>query len=464
MTIVEKIIASHAFVTAGKIGVDAVKPGDSLFAVADVRFSHEYVTPMAESLFKQALGPDAQVSQPESVFAFRDHLTFLGRVMSPKHREMGLLEKAEGLATTQESFTSSQGIKLYGENPEGGSEAICHNAVVEDLALPGQVVIGTDSHTCMAGVLGCFAFGVGSTDMANAWYTKDIRIRVPETVRYVLKGTKRHDVAAKDVMLEILSSEYMKTSKGIGKVLEFAGEDLKNWSMDERATLTNMAVEAGGTTGIIEPDEVTLDYIVRTRGLDAEEVRQGFTYSDPDAQYSAVFEIDLDSIRPMVATPGDPRNGIPIDELEEEIRIDAAYGGSCTGGKMADMDMYAEVLENALAAGRRVADGVHLYIQFGSQKIKQYARQRGYIEIFERAGAELIDPSCGACINAGPGASPSAETVTVSAQNRNFPGRSGPGKLYLASPYVVAASAIEGKIVEPSQFLGVRRPGGALIG
>src|SRR5690242_40334 len=183
MTIVEKIIARHAFVTAGKIGVEAVKPGDALFAVADVRFSHEYVTPMAESLFKQALGQDARVSEPESVFAFRDHLTFLGRVMSPKHRQMGLLERAEGLATTQESFTSQQQIKLYGESPEGGSQAICHNAVVEDLALPGQIVIGTDSHTCMAGVLGCFAFGVGSTDMANAWYTKDIRIRVPETVR-----------------------------------------------------------------------------------------------------------------------------------------------------------------------------------------------------------------------------------------------------------------------------------------
>jgi len=453
MTIVEKIIAKHAFVTAGKIGVEAVKPGDALFAVADVRFSHEYVTPMAESLFKQALGSDARVSEPESVFAFRDHLTFLGRVMSTKHREMGLLEKAEGLATTQESFTQQQKIKLYGENPEGGAEAICHNAVVEDLALPGQIVIGTDSHTCMAGVLGCFAFGVGSTDMANAWYTKDIRIRVPETVRYVLQGRKRADVAAKDVMLVILASEYMKTSKGIGKVLEFAGEDLQNWSMDERATLTNMAVEAGGTTGIIEPDEQTLEYIVGTRDLDAEEVRRGFTYSDPDAQYAAVFEIDLDAIRPMVATPGDPRNGIPIDSLSEEVRIDAAYGGSCTGGKMADMDMYAEVLENALAAGKRVADGVHLYIQFGSQKIKQYARRKGYIEIFERAGAELIDPSCGACINAGPGASPSAETVTVSAQNRNFPGRSGPGKLYLASPYVVAASAIAGKIIEPSDFL-----------
>jgi 3-isopropylmalate/(R)-2-methylmalate dehydratase large subunit len=456
MTIVEKIIARHAFVTAGRIGVEAVKPGDALFAVADVRFSHEYVTPMAESLLKQALGPDARVSEPESVFAFRDHLTFLGRVMSPKHREMGLLEKAEGLATTQESFTNRQGIKLYGESAEGGSEAICHNAVVEDLALPGQVVIGTDSHTCMAGVLGCFAFGVGSTDMANAWYTKDIRIRVPETVRYVLKGTKPRDVTAKDVMLVILASEYMKTSKGIGKVLEFAGEDLRNWPMDERATLTNMSVEAGGTTGIIEPDEVTLDYIVRTRGLDADEVRKGFTFSDPDAEYAAVFEINLGEIRPMVATPGDPRNGIPIDQLAEEVRIDAAYGGSCTGGKMADMDMYAEVLRNALEQGKRVAPGVHLYLQFGSQKIKQYARERGYIEIFKQAGAELIDPSCGACINAGPGASPSAETVTVSAQNRNFPGRSGPGKLYLASPYVVAASAIAGKIVDPAEFLGAR--------
>jgi 3-isopropylmalate/(R)-2-methylmalate dehydratase large subunit len=453
MNIVEKIIARHAFVKAGQIGVESVKPGDALFAIADVRFSHEYVTPMAASLFTQALGANARVTEPESVFAFRDHLTFLNKVMSPKHREMGLLEKADGLATTQEAFTNRQGIKLYGENPEGGSEAICHNAVVEDLALPGQIVIGTDSHTCMAGLLGCFAFGVGSTDMANAWFTKDIRIRVPETVRYVLNGTKRADVAAKDVMLYILASDYMKTSKGIGKVLEFAGDDLQNWAMDERATLTNMSVEAGGFSGIIEPDEHTLDYIVKMRGLDPDEVRKGFVFSDPDAEYAATFEINLDEIRPMVALPGDPRNGIPIDELTEEVRIDAAYGGSCTGGKMADMDMYAEVLQNALVQGKRVAPGVHLYLQFGSQKIKQYAREKGYIEIFTEAGAELIDPSCGACINAGPGASPSAETVTVSAQNRNFPGRSGPGKLYLASPYVVAASAIAGKIVEPDEFL-----------
>ena len=455
MNIVEKIIARHAFVTAGKIGVQAVKPGDALFAVADVRFSHEYVTPMAEALFRQALGPDARVTEPQSVFAFRDHLTFLGQIMPRKHREMGLLERAEGLAATQQQFAARQGIKYYGERPEGGSEAICHNAVVEDIALPGQIVIGTDSHTCMAGVLGCFAFGVGATDMANAWYTKDVRLRVPETVRFVLKGKKRADVTAKDVMLYILATDYMKQGRGIGQGLEFAGEGLRDWPMDERATLTNMAVEAGGFTGIIEPDAVTLDYLVRMRGLSPERVRELFVFSDPDAEYAATFEIDLAQIRPMVAMPGDPRNGIPIDQLPGEIKIDIAYGGSCTGGKMTDMDMYAAVLGRALEQGKRVAPGVELYLQFGSQKIKEYARRKGYIEIFERVGARLIDPSCGACINAGPGASDSPEKVTVSAQNRNFPGRSGPGKVYLASPYVVAASAIAGKIVAPEEFLRV---------
>ncbi|HEV2704460.1 MAG TPA: aconitase family protein [Pyrinomonadaceae bacterium] len=453
MNIVEKIIARHAFVRAGEVGVEAVKRGDALFAIADVRFSHEYVTPMAESLFKQSLGKDARVTEPESVYAFRDHLTFLGRVMSDDKKKMGLLERADGLAETQQSFTEEQGIRLYGGTEEHGSEAICHNAVVEDIALPGQLVIGTDSHTCMAGVLGCFAFGVGSTDMANAWYTKDIRVKVPETVRFVLKGERRPDVSAKDVMLVILATDYMKQGKGIGQVLEFAGEGLKGMSIDERATLTNMAVEAGGTTGIIEPDEVTLDYLLKTRGLSEEEIRKGFLKSDEDAEYAATFEIDLSEIRPMVATPGDPRNGLPISELTEEVRINSAYGGSCTGGKMADMDMYAAVLSRAVEQGRRVAPGVHLYLQFGSQKIKQYARERGYIEIFERAGAELIDPSCGACINAGPGASRTPDEVTVSAQNRNFPGRSGPGKVYLASPYVVAASAIAGRIVEPEEFL-----------
>jgi 3-isopropylmalate/(R)-2-methylmalate dehydratase large subunit len=166
----------------------------------------------------------------------------------------------------------------------------------------------------------------------------------------------------------------------------------------------------------------------------------------------ATFDVDLSTLEPMVATPGDPRNGVPLDKLGDEVKINIAYGGSCTGGKKADMDMYAEVLARAVKQGKRVADGVHLYIQFGSQDIRRYAEQKGYLEIFEKAGAELVDPSCGACIKAGPGVSFTADEVTVSAINRNFPGRSGPGKVYLASPLVVAASAIAGKIVAPESI------------
>ena len=467
MTLCEKILASRVIADAktGRLGVPAVKPGDAFFARTDVRFSHEYVTPMAESFFRAELGADAKVKAPESVFAFRDHLTFLDLVMPKKHVEMGLKEQAHSLATVQEAFTKKQGIKLYGEvfrdGKLAGSEAICHNKVVEEIALPGQVVAGTDSHTCMAGVLGCFAFGVGSTDMANAWYTQDVRVTVPETARFVLTGKLRDGVTAKDVMLHILSLPFFKTGQGIGKVLEFAGDGIRSMGLDERATLTNMAVEAGSFTGVIEADEVVVDYLVAQRGLAAEEVRKRIVRADPGATYMATFELDLGSIVPMVATPGDPRNGVPLSELRKgtgaggaggDVKIDIAYGGSCTGGKKADMDMYAAVLGAAVRRGQRVADGVHFYLQFGSQDIRRYAEEKGYLELFTKAGAELVDPSCGACIKAGPGSSDSPDQVTVSSQNRNFPGRSGPGKVYLASPLVVAASAIAGKIIGPEEL------------
>ena len=455
MTLCEKILAAHVITDAktGKTGVPAVKPGDAFFARTDVRFSHEYVTAMAESVFASEMGKDAKVTDPGSVWAFRDHLTFLDLVMPKAHRDMGLKEQAQSLATVQESFTKKQSIKLYGEvHRDGklvGSEAICHNKVIEEIALPGQLVAGTDSHTCMAGALGCFAFGVGSTDMANAWFTKDIRVTVPETVRFELKGAMKSGVCAKDVMLHILSTDFFKTSKGIGKVLEFGGDGIAKMSLDERATLTNMAVEAGGFTGIIEADEVVVDYLANQRGLDPDDVRWRIVKADPDAQYLERFEIDLSGIDPMVATPGDPRNGVRLSDLTEGVKIDIAYGGSCTGGKKADMDMYAQVLADAVKKGKRVADGVHLYIQFGSQDIRRYAEKKGYLEVFAAAGAELVDPSCGACIKAGPGVSDSPEQVTVSAINRNFPGRSGPGKVYLASPLVIAASAIAGRIAGP---------------
>src|ERR1700690_3076747 len=455
MTLCEKILAGHAITGAPTqaLGVPAVKPGDAFFARADVRFSHEYVTPMAEALFRRGFGPDATVSEPASIFAFRDHLTLLDLVMPQAHRDMGLDAQARKLASAQEAFAERAGVKLYGEVRRGGqlvgSEAICHNKVIEELALPGQLVIGTDSHTCMAGALGCFAFGVGSTDMANAWLTRDVRVSVPPTARVALTGRLRPGVCAKDVMLHILSRPFFKSGEGIGKVLEFTGEALGDLRIDERATLTNMAVEAGGFSGIIEADEAVVAYLVAQRGLDADDVRRRIVRAEPGAEYCASFPIDLSEIPPMIAPPGDPRNGVPLRELGRDVKIDIAYGGSCTGGKKADMDMYARVLSRGLGKGKRGAPAVRFYLQFGSQGIRQYAIDRGYIDIFERAGAELVDPSCGACIRAGPGASDSPDQVTVSAQNRNFPGRSGPGQVYLASPYVVAASALAGKIAGP---------------
>jgi 3-isopropylmalate/(R)-2-methylmalate dehydratase large subunit len=294
---------------------------------------------------------------------------------------------------------------------------------------------------------------VGATDLANAWFTRDVRVKVPETVRFVLRGRLAAGVCAKDVMLHLLAEPFWRSGRGIGKVLEFAGPGTLALPLDERATLTNMAVEAGGFTGIIEADEEVVGYLVRRRGLDADAVRARIVKSDEDAVYAETFEVDLSLIEPMVALPGDPRNGIPLRELGEraggDVRIDIAYGGSCTGGKKADMDMYASVLGAALARGQRVASGVKLYVQFGSQDIRKYAEEMGYLDTFEKAGVLLVEPSCGACIRAGPGVSLGPDEVTVSAINRNFPGRSGPGKVYLASPLVVAASAIAGKIVHP---------------
>jgi 3-isopropylmalate/(R)-2-methylmalate dehydratase large subunit len=452
MNLVEKIIASRAIADAktGRVGVTAVKPGDALFARTDVRFSHDYTTAMCESLFVDGYGKSAKIREVESVFAFRDHLTFRNKIMTDAEKQKGLHILVDNLAQVQVDFCERQGIKLYGE-VDGGSEAICHNAVMEELGGPGQIIVGTDSHTCTAGALGAFAFGVGSTDMANAWYTADIQVKVPASVKYVLKGKPAHGVVAKDIMLYVMAMEYSKKGNCIGKVLEFSGEGLLHLNMDERATLTNLAVECGATTGIIEADDVTKQYLMKFRGWSEERASQGFLKADKDAQYDATFEIDLANVPQMVATPGDPRNGVAVEKLaqEKEVRLEIAYGGSCTGGKMADMDMYAEVLGEGLKRGMKVRDDVKMFIQFGSQRIKKYAQERGYLELFAKAGAEVIEPSCGACINAGPGVSRTKDTVTISAINRNFPGRSGPGQVYLASPRVVAASALKGTLTTP---------------
>ncbi|MBP1622333.1 MAG: 3-isopropylmalate dehydratase large subunit, partial [Acidobacteria bacterium] len=289
---------------------------------------------------------------------------------------------------------------------------------------------------------------VGTTDIFNSWITRDVRIQVPESVRIVIRGRKPASIAAKDFMLEILRQPFVRNGEAIGKIIEYSGEAVEALNVDERATMTNMAAEIGAFTGIIAPDRKTVDYLVRNRGMsqaEAEAQCEGM-FSDPGAAYSRTFEIDASSMRPLIALPGDPGNGIYLDDLGKEVRIDIAYGGSCTGGKAEDMDMYAQVFRDALANGRKVHPSVRCYIQFGSQEVRDHCVQRGYLEIFREVGAQIIEPSCGACINAGPGVSRNKDEVTISAINRNFPGRSGPGQMYLASPLTVAASAIAGKI------------------
>src|SRR5262249_15006746 len=238
--------------------------------------------------------------------------------------------------------------------------------------------------------------------------------------------------------------------KALVKVIECSGEGIEELSVYERATMTNMAAEIGGFTGIVAPDQKTVDFLMELRGMsraEAEKYCQGM-FSDPDAQYAHVIELNADEITPMVATPGDPGNGKFVRDLNTPVPVEIAYGGTCTAGKNADMDMYAQVLADALRQGKRVADSCKVYIQFGSQETREYCGRKGYLDVFQRAGAIVIDPSGGACINAGPGVSTRPDQVVISAQNRNFPGRSGPGLMYLASPYTVAASAVAGYIVE----------------
>lgn len=447
MTLAEKILARHAVVDAqaGSVGSARVRAGDGLFVKADWRFSHEYVTPMAASFLQQALG-DVPLKDPASILAFRDHLTFLHHSMSAEHRAKGLLEVAQRLKDVQEAFCARHGIRLHGELPDGdGSEGICHSLMAERYALPGQVVVGTDSHTPHAGALGCLAFGVGTTDIANAWITGDVRVTVPPTVRVVLDGALRPGVSAKDVVLHLLAQPFIREGRAIGHVIEYQGSALEAMDTDERATLTNMAAEIGGFTGIVAPDAETVRFVRERRRIDLE--IEPWMRSDEGADFAHTIAVDCAALGPMLARPGDPGNGVALQDLREKVRIDIAYLGSCTGGKREDLRRAYDVVKDAATAGRRIPDHVKFFVQCGSEDVRRHAKAQGWIAAFEAIGATVLGSSCGACINAGPGVSASKEQVAISAINRNFPGRSGPGQVWLASPATVAASALAGRII-----------------
>ncbi|MBI0326451.1 aconitase family protein [Burkholderia plantarii] len=443
-TLVEKIIERHLHPGTGEAA-----RGDGVFLAADWRFSHDYFTGMSAHLMHRAFGKPAPLFEPDTIVAFQDHLVLAGQ--SLPHVRDGLLPGVANLQDAHAKFARDYPVRTHGElGDRPGSEGICHALMAERYALPGQVVVGTDSHTAHSGALGCLAFGAGATEIANSWVTGYVRCKIPETLRVEIDGELRPGVTAKDVVLQLLKTDIIRSGGAIGLVFEYGGSAVRAMSIDERATLTNMVAELGGFTGIVEPDARTVAFLKERRGIDF--ALEAWMRSDADAAYRHVIRLDGAAIEPMLARPGDPGNGVAVAALDDTVRIDIAYGGSCTAGKREDFDFYHEVLRWGAEQGLSVPSGTRLFLQFGTLDVRSYCELRGYLEVFERVGATLVMPGCGACANCGPGQSASAGDVTISAINRNFPGRSGPGAVWLASPYTVAASALAGRIATFEQL------------
>lgn len=446
-TLAQKIIARQALQVSGQPW--DLSPNTGGFVKAHWRFIHEYYTAMAAHLLDEAFGDHVELLNPEQIVLFEDHLSYAER--SPTHVNLGLLTQVRQLSLAHRQFAAKHQLKDHGYLPnELGSEGISHAMMTELYALPGQLVAGTDSHTPHAGALGCFAYGVGTTDMANAFVTGAVRLTMADTILVTLRGKLAPGVTAKDVALTLLSTDFIRQGGGLGKIFEFRGSVIDQMSIDERATLTNMVAELGGLTGLCAPDIKTVEFLRERRGIAF--TIEPWMQSDNDAPYTDRLDLDCTSVGPMLASPGDPGNGIALKDLSEPVRVHIAYGGSCTAGKREDFDHYHAVAAWAARRGLRVAPGVTLYLQCGTLQVRDYCEAQGYLETFQAIGAELLSPSCGACGQCGPGVSTKADEVTISAINRNFPGRGGPGKTWLASPPTVLASAIAGRIVSFEQL------------
>lgn len=441
-TFTEKIIARHA------VDVDGVAwslaTGTAGFVRPAWRYFHDIYTAMCGHMLVESYGEELDFADPDTIISFEDHYSYAHRpeVNARIDRMPGIRRMSEG----HRAFVERYGIRDHGYlTGEEGSEGISHAMMTETYVLPGQLAAGTDSHTPHCGAVGCLAYGIGSTEMSNAMMTGLTRITVPEVIRVDLAGRLPAGVMAKDIVLHLLALPFIREGGGIGRVFEFVGEAVRDLSVDERATLTNMTAELGGLSGIFLPDEETVRFLRARRGVDF--VIEPWMTSDRGAPCAHEIAIDCTTVPAMLATPGDPGHGLPVAALTDRVRVQIAYGGSCTAGKREDFDGYHRVLSWAADRGLRVPDGVTLYLQFGTTAVRDYCRERGYLETFERVGAEILQPACGACAGCGPGLSTDAEQVTISAINRNFPGRSGPGQVWLASPVTVAASAIAGEIV-----------------
>lgn len=443
---VEKIIARQAW-TGGACdqvdGIAAVAPGEQVLCAAGFRGMHEYTAGMVMALYAQEWG-QAPVHNPELVAAFEDHFVLIDRDTVPLRVKNQRLAPARKLTSEMVEVCEKNGIRLHGPGrpfPAG----VCHRLVVEGYALPGTIIVLTDSHTPTAGVLNAFAFGVGSTAMSFALRTGLIPVTVPKTVRVVVTGDARKIVSPKDLILHLIGDPYFREEQWRESptdtcVIQFGGPGLDQWNVDELSVLTNMTVEGGLMTGIVEPCQPIVDFLRERRDIDASPL---MVHPDPDATYVRTIEVNLDEVPLTVATPGDSRNRQSLDEAAG-TKIDNVVIASCTGGSLADLRAAADVLR-----GRTIHAGVRVTVTPSSHDVAEAASKEGLLELFRGLGAVVTDPGCGSCIGNGPGIPLEGET-TASTTNRNFDRRMGaPGPVYLVSPAVAAASAVSGKLVDP---------------
>ncbi len=418
MTMTQKIFAAAA-------GLEYVEAGQLISAKLDLVLGNDVTTPVAIKAFQAMKTPT--VFDKDKVALVPDHFTPNKDIKSAEHAKM------------VREFAYKHEITNYFEVGEMGIE---HCLLPEKgLAIPGDVIIGADSHTCTYGALGAFSTGVGSTDMAAGMATGYAWFKVPEAIQFVLKGKPSKWVSGKDVILHIIGM--IGVDGALYQSMEFTGEGVAALTMDDRFTIANMAIEAGAKNGIFPVDEKTLDY-VKGRTDRAPKVFA----ADPDAVYSRVIEIDLSALQPTVAFPHLPENTRTIDQVGE-VAIDQVVIGSCTNGRMDDLRIAASILK-----GKKVKKGVRLIIFPGTQNIFMQAMDEGLAKIFVEAGGVFSTPTCGPCLGGHMGILAEGERA-LATTNRNFVGRMGHpnSEVYLSSPAVAAASAVAGKIVSPEEVM-----------
>jgi 3-isopropylmalate/(R)-2-methylmalate dehydratase large subunit len=413
MTISEKILARAS-------GEERVLAGDYVVGKIDLAMVNDLTGPLMLNVFKK-VGYDKPWDSKRVVIILDHLIPADSAVTADLHKQL-------------REYAQKYSLKGYYDVGRGG---VCHQVLAESYVKPGMLIVGADSHTCTHGALGAFATGIGSTEMASVFLTGELWFRVPETLRFDLKGKLARVVTAKDIILNIIGR--VGVDGALYCAAEFAGEGVKQLSIDGRLTICNMAVEMGGKTGIINPDRKTLEYT----GVRAAPLR-----SDPDANYMRVVEVDLDELEPQVAMPHSVDNVKPVNEAGV-VKTDQVFIGSCTNGRLEDLEAAAGILR-----GRKVNHGTRLIVIPASQKVYLEAGRRGYIRTFLEAGGVVCNPNCGPCLGGQMGILADDETC-VSTSNRNFLGRMGStkSKVYLVSPETAAATAIEGRLADPRRYL-----------